>query len=216
MTIVSHAHGFAFLKTIKTGSTSVEVDLSRVAGPDAVVTPIRPAEEGHWPRNYLGPDGQAVFANHMHAARLREALGDRTFDGLFKFCVLREPVAKCLSHYHMKLRSPLHNDDGNWDRSWDAYVEQGQFPNDLNIFSAAGPGGRVALVDHFVAYETMARDLPPLMARLGVPGFALRARAKSAWSRDPVVQPADVTPAQRARIYAAYADMRRLSGLYGG
>ena len=59
-------------------------------------------------------------------------------------------------------------------------------------------------------------DLPALLAPLGVRGFALSARAKSAWSRDPVVRAEDVTPAERARIYAAFADTVRLSGLYGG
>jgi len=49
--IVSHEHRFVFLKTRKTAGTSVEVFLSPLAGPDAIVTPVAPAESGHLPRN---------------------------------------------------------------------------------------------------------------------------------------------------------------------
>ena len=36
--IVSHAHKFIYIKTYKTGSTSVEAALSGVCGPDDVIT----------------------------------------------------------------------------------------------------------------------------------------------------------------------------------
>ena len=53
--IVSHEHRFVFVKTRKTAGTSIEVFLSKLAGEDAIVSPIRPAIEGHRPRNYSPP-----------------------------------------------------------------------------------------------------------------------------------------------------------------
>ena len=50
--IVSFDHRFAFIKVKKTAGTSVELLLSQVAGPSAIVTPITPPEDGHEPRNY--------------------------------------------------------------------------------------------------------------------------------------------------------------------
>ena len=50
--IVSFEHRFAFIKVQKTAGTSVEVFLSQVAGPDAIVTLINPPEAGHEARNF--------------------------------------------------------------------------------------------------------------------------------------------------------------------
>src|SRR4051794_33418847 len=67
--IVSHQHRFIFVKTRKTAGTSVEVALSEVAGDDAIVTPIEPAEPGHEPRNWEGlfnpvPELVARYVRH--------------------------------------------------------------------------------------------------------------------------------------------------------
>lgn len=53
--ILSYAHRFIFLKVPKTAGTSVEIVLSQLAGPDAIVTPVHPPEAGHGPRNYRRP-----------------------------------------------------------------------------------------------------------------------------------------------------------------
>lgn len=43
--ILSHAHGFVFVKGRKVASTSIEIALSRICGPADVITPITPADE---------------------------------------------------------------------------------------------------------------------------------------------------------------------------
>lgn len=43
--ILSHTHRFIFIKTRKTGGTSVEIGLSRQAGPADIITPITPRDE---------------------------------------------------------------------------------------------------------------------------------------------------------------------------
>jgi len=71
--IVSFEHRFAFIKVQKTAGTSVEVFLSQVAGPDAIVTLINPPEAGHEARNFqtalVGESGVAVTAPAKPARR---------------------------------------------------------------------------------------------------------------------------------------------------
>ena len=42
--IASHQHRFIFLKTRKTAGTSVEIALSKVCGPDDIITEISPED----------------------------------------------------------------------------------------------------------------------------------------------------------------------------
>ena len=60
--IASHQHRFVFLKTRKTAGTSVEIALSKVCGPDDVITEISPEDEklrqaagGRAPQNFQSP-----------------------------------------------------------------------------------------------------------------------------------------------------------------
>ena len=94
--LISHRYKFLFIKTQKTGGTSLEVDLSKVMEDEDVVTPIIPPETGHRPRNFDG------FFNHIEARQVRSLLGRKRFNSYFKFCVEREPVDKCISHYSMQ------------------------------------------------------------------------------------------------------------------
>ena len=46
--IASHQHRFIFLKTRKTAGTSVEIALSKVCGPDDIITEISPEDQAAW------------------------------------------------------------------------------------------------------------------------------------------------------------------------
>ena len=75
--IASFRHGFVFIKTRKTGGTSVEIVLSSWCGPDDVVTPIEPEDEllraqyGGAPRNYL--DSRRLEDAYLEAIRSGDA-----------------------------------------------------------------------------------------------------------------------------------------------
>ena len=215
MTIVSHRHGFAFIKTHKTAGTSIEIDLAARLEHDAIVTPILPPVPGHEPRNHLGPDGQPKFRNHMTAAELRDALGADAFKQLHVFCVEREPVAKCLSHFHMLKVRVGPGGLSNADRealTWPGYLNAGNFPiDDWRYEDPEHPGA--LLVDQIIAYDELTHALPALMHHLGINDFKLTARAKSEYSRTPVIHPDQVTPEQRATIYARFERALALSGM---
>ena len=214
MAIISFQHNFIFIKTSKTAGTSIEVDLSPVAGDDAIVTPIIPAEPGHAPRNYLGPDETLLFYNHMPAIRIRELLGEARFASMFKFCIEREPIEKCISHYHMLRNSNVHNPDGTYQNSWDDYVQAGRFPIDIGKYTDPADGGqRQMIVDKVLRYDALPQALPRILSAQGVTGFSLRAQAKSGYSHNRHITPDSVTPAQRTIIYDAFRETLDLTGI---
>lgn len=211
MTLVSFRHKLIFIKTNKTAGTSIEVDLGRHLEAEAVVTPIFPPLPGHVARNYDVSGEEQGFFNHMPATRVRELIGARDFDRFTKFCVERDPISKCISHFHMLHNSPEHRQP--WAASWESYCAAGRFPVDAAKYHERRDGRPHLLVDHVLRYERLATDLPALLADHGIAGFSLRARAKSDYSRNVVVTPAQVTPDQRRKIAAAFAETLALTGL---
>ncbi len=214
MTVISFQHRFVFIKTQKTAGTSIEIDLAGHLGPDAVITAVEPAVKGHDPRNHIR-GGRALRA-HADIGEIREFLGADVLASMAILCVEREPVDKCLSHFHMKRNSPYHNPDGAYTRDWAEYCEEGAFPVDTARWAErdAQSGRWRRRADHVIAYERLETDLPALLAGLGVPDFRLTSRAKSGYRAPVLARAEDVTPAQRQRIYDAFADSRALTGLY--
>ena len=128
--IVSFEHEFAFLKVPKTAGTSVELYLEPQAGADAIVTRITPPEPGHEPRNSANTPrnvtrallaarsnrealqrtwttvrrGQNLFYNHMPARLVRERIGARQWDSLYRFCFDRNSWDKSISRYFWRTR----------------------------------------------------------------------------------------------------------------
>lgn len=203
--LLSHKYKFIFIKTAKTAGTSTEVDLSRSMGKGDVVTPIRPPVVGHEPRNYdlshaPNPQGQSEFCNHMSASLVRDIVGTEIFNSYFKFCVEREPVSKCISHYSMLKNSPDHS-AGNSDLSWDAYVERGGFPMDADKY--VDEEGHL-IVDRIVRYESLHDELVEISAKLGFPYSGIKTKAKSGFRE--ALEPTD---AQKERIYEAFAPSLR-------
>ncbi|WP_375257055.1 hypothetical protein [Citreimonas sp.] len=213
MALISHSRGFVFIKVPKTAGTSIEADLAPLMGPEDVVTPIIPTVPGHEPRNHLDANGKAAFFNHMPAKAIRDRIGAERFAAMTVFCVEREPVEKCISQYHMLQNSALHNEDGRNTMSWDEYCEVGNFPVSHGLYSEWRDGAPRLMADHVLRYDRLARDLPALLADLGLPGFRLTSRAKAEYSTRVLVRPQDVTPRQRRAIYDAFAQTLAVTGL---
>ncbi|MGJ3230742.1 MAG: hypothetical protein ACFE0P_02990 [Oceanicaulis sp.] len=204
MAIISHRYRFIFIKTQKTAGTAIEVTLSPLCGPDDVVTPIIPTEPGHTPRNYRHGDGD--FYNHMPASEIRDRIGVLDFNAYFKFCVERDPVEKCLSHYAMLKHSPHHVRLAGDVASWDRYVARGRFPIDRRIYT--GPDGSL-LVDRVLNYERLEQELHEVMDSLGVPWTGLKSNAKSGFRAGGVPRLEDVTEVQASAIRKAFDSFPR-------
>ena len=199
--IVSHAHQFIFLKTRKTGGTSVELALSTICGPDDVITWLGRDEklrEGRGPQNtepdrsalpldlrlrlMLGADERAigaVYANHMPARPARRLIGREAWDRYFKFSVERNPWDRQVSYYYYRCRDPETRPDfKTWltDPSWKARIDN---------FHIYGIDGAIA-VDQVLRYETLGADFAAAMARIGIasPPELPHAKAKARPKKD--------------------------------
>jgi len=132
--ILSHDWRFLFLKTRKTASTSVEIALSSICGPLDVITPIMAEDEavrfestGRTAQNHLlgrcppPPSGtrpaehfqqhasqyrfHARIVHHMPATRVRSVVGERIWNGSFRFTVERDPFEQLESQYFWRMQT---------------------------------------------------------------------------------------------------------------
>lgn len=214
MTIISFTHNFIFLKNVKTAGTSIEVDLSPLAGEDAVVTPIIPPENGHQPRNFTDPqNGTMLFRNHMSAQDIRRLIGPERFNAMYRFCVERDPIDKAISQFHMLRNSPVHNADQSYQKDFETFCQDGDFPVDLWRYSERIDGTHRLLVNRVLRYDRLAQELSDVMTNLGLTTFKLQARAKSSYARKTLIRRDEVTATQRQIILEAYAPTRAATGM---
>ena len=185
--IVSHRHQFIFIKTHKTAGSSVEVFLSRLAGDDAIVTPIEPPPAGHEPRNYLESSARSIlhdvgaglkhasvaryrknrdrgqrdrYWNHMGAAEIRRKLGRRRWDSYFKFTIERNPWEKTISQYYFGISSKT-----SQTTSFADFVMSGWLPTDFDHYSL---DRETLAVDAVMQYDRLRDDLSRVVRQLGI------------------------------------------------
>jgi hypothetical protein len=175
LVIVSHEHGFVFLKTRKTAGTSVEIALSRVCGEDDVITPVTDDDEalrraggGRGPQNYLDPPnlGRKAF-NHMPVSMVRTMMGRRRFESYFSFAIERNPWDAVVSLFHWRYRDA---EPGDRVQSFGAYVAS----EAVETFATKNQRiyrlkGEVA-VDRVLRYESLSDELAVVWKELELPG----------------------------------------------
>ena len=203
--LISHRYKFIFIKTVKTAGTSIEVELSKLLGDEDVVTQVGPSEPGHVPRNFV--INGIRMSPHSCATEVRQAVGSELFNSYTKFCVERESVDKCISHYSMLKNSPAHNTTGR-DLSWRRYMRKRQFPkNHRSYLSFTGH----CLVDHILRYENLDKEIADLLSRLGLRISGIRTRAKSG-HRDKSLTVENICERDRRIIYRAFRRTARHTG----
>ncbi len=212
MTIISFKYNFIFIKTVKTAGTSIESDLSQNVEDDAIVTPIYPTSALHTPRNWETEIGK--FYNHMSAAEIKKLLGSEVFEKMFKFCVERDPITKCISHFHMLRNSPIHNKDGKYNLSWEDYCQAGKFPIDINKYTVGNSGNRSLMVDKILRYENLEAELHQTLQECGLTNFKLKSTEKSEYSKNKLITIEEVLDSQRNLIDRAFAETREIAGFY--
>lgn len=177
--ILSHAHKFIFLKTKKTGGTSVEIALSAVCGPRDVITPVSADDEAlrgslGYPgaQNYrLSPPraiGQFLrcgrwlhYRRHMTAAEAMRLAGEQVWQDYFTFCFVRNPWQQALSQFHWLNRRGNRLD-------FDAYIRSGKLERLQAQTAALYRDGETILVDRVCRYEDFDAELEGISARLGL------------------------------------------------
>lgn len=189
--IISHRHGFVFLKTRKTAGTSIEIALSDLCGDEDVITPVADVDEayrfeqgirGH--QNCCKPGGSYKnsqdrsslrFYNHMPARKIQPLLEESAWSSYFKFCVVRNPYDKAVSRYfwHRKIHG------GSADLN--QYIAK-VAPVYLSDWSLYTLDGKIA-VDRVFRFENLAEDLAAVCSEIGLPKLQLP-RAKSSSRSD--------------------------------
>ena len=194
--IISHKHKFIFIKTTKTAGTSIEVNLNQFLGDTDIATPIFPSVEGHKPQNFKRGFLKKDFYNHIPAIEVKKIIGSDIFDSYFVFCVEREPVDKCISHYSMLRNSPDHNKNYH-DLTFDEYVERKIFPIDTKKY--IDKNGNM-LVNKILKYEHLYDELVEVSKLLGIK-INLVAKAKSGFREE-----IKVSKIQEEVIYEAFSE----------
>jgi hypothetical protein len=152
--------------------------------------------------------GAACWWNHMPAWLIREQLGDETWKGYFKFCVIRHPFEKAISaYYHSKRlttarrggRLELWNEDD--PQRFEAWLERSPPPADRDVFCI---DDRFAL-DDVIRYENLLPDIERVCDKLGVPWEPVRFPALKAGVRPPEAAAERMyTPRSRELVAKAY------------
>jgi hypothetical protein len=199
--IISHTHKFIFLKTKKTAGTSIELALSRLCGPDDIITPLTANDEalraggraaqnwrlhGWWNsprplwkrrfRKFTAAD--YGFYNHMLAKEARALLNDeRAWRSYFKFAFERNPWDRQVSFYHHRYRRkaipPPFPDFIHGDRR-----------ARLNNYEIYSINGDVA-VDFVGRFETLEEDFEHALKQVGLAWEGVLPRAKTTFRRNP-------------------------------
>ena len=196
--IVSHKHRFIFLKSHKTGGTSLELALSRICGEDDIITPLHEQHErerneigGLGPRNTDVPiyrhrledwnlirqgRGRRAFWEHVNAMEVRAWLPRSIWRNYHKVAVERNPWDRAISLYWWRLRD--HNDRPSM-LEFIQTVEQRAISN-LGFYAIDGE----VVVDHVLRYEQLADELARMCKRIGFDGTIELPHAKSSSRKD--------------------------------
>jgi hypothetical protein len=111
--LISHLYKFIYLKTVKTGGTSVEIYFEPYC-----VAPGTPAGDRHFREaessqfGVIAPRGDPIpndpiLHPHMSASRIREITGEALWNEYYKFSVVRNPFDKVVSQFWIVLFPPV-------------------------------------------------------------------------------------------------------------
>ncbi len=184
--IVSHRHKFIFMKTLKTASSSIEIALSDVLGPEDIITPTRHDLAGQraagWEARNYRIDHPAVpkrpllkrllrrperhyhpsvgFYEHMPAWRARLYLGEEIWNSYYKFSFERNPWDRQVSLYFYKTRNKKKRP------SFEEFMKNKKrvyiWNSDIYMID-----GKVSL-DFVGRYENLASDFSHVLATIGL------------------------------------------------
>ena len=163
--IVSHTYKFIFMRTEKTGGSSLSEALKKVIGGNSLVPSMaRPAwakfspiHHGALKRNI--PDWFG-FHPHATAKQARRVLGKKIFDNYFKFAVERNPWDRQISLY-MHREWKKNNENPNFDNDMGSFFYRATEYCKLNNWSIYSIGETVA-VDRVLRYENLNDELAVL------------------------------------------------------
>lgn len=223
--IASYSRNFIYIKTQKTGGTSLEIVLSRWCSGQDICTTISGEDEllrrayGSQPRNFSDPAGEAEFWKVLDTNDPREidklrrsgvlksdffnhmpasrvqALLPDLWEKAFKFAVERHPFDRAISAAFWF--SKREGENFRLEKAIDSAIANPTFPNHPLYME----NGRL-LVDRVFDYDTMWTQIEQLRQELGAPRTEDLPRAKGNYRKDRRLASEVLTPDQKRRIVA--------------
>jgi hypothetical protein len=195
--IVSHKHRFIFLKSRKTGGTSLELALSAICGETDIITSLHERHEverraigGLTPRNcdvalrrhrlqdwnlIRTGRGRRAFWEHVEAREAKAWLLGSVWREYYKFSIERNPWDRAISFYWWRSRAGETVSMLEFFRS----VSQNRISN-LGFYTIDDD----VTVDHVIRYERLEEETAALTERFGLDSPIVLPRAKSGARKD--------------------------------
>lgn len=183
--IISHRHKFIFIKPQKTAGTSVELLLSKVCGPDDIITPlgydpdpnVRKKHNAKSPQNYFRPkplknwelrEGYWLlrrgikpnnsYWEHLQADKIREYIGPKVWDNYLKISIVRNPWDHAVSWYNWQARFGY---EGTEKGKFDQYLRN-NYRSVWGFYSIKS----IYAIDYMIRFEQLGEDLEKLSVHL--------------------------------------------------
>ncbi|MCF8262159.1 MAG: sulfotransferase family protein [Melioribacteraceae bacterium] len=179
--LVSHKHKFIYTKTAKTGGTSIEYYFERFCLPDGEFTRSHERDEYESETGIVGFRGKLLpekvkWWNHMAAFQIKEQLGDEIWNSYFKFCSIRNPFERCISHYEYagknlerplseKIKRRFKNPFTSEEKRKFEYVLVHQPSIDRNKYLIDGE----FCLDDVIRYENLEAEIERICEKLSLP-----------------------------------------------
>ena len=165
--LISHRKKFIYTKTVKTAGTSVESYFEKYCMPEGEWEFAHLRDEHVSEAGIIGYRGfsrdQATWFNHMPARKIREKIGDATWNEYFKFCVIRDPFDKLVSRFYA-----WGTDSGKADVSIDTFrqwIRSESIVFDRNKYLI----DEEPCIDYFIRYENLAEGVAEVCRKLDIP-----------------------------------------------
>lgn len=213
--IISHKHKFIFLKTHKTGGTSLQIALSSKCGGEDVISRLHPDDNeelvkanGKGEQNTIVPlkyynkrdwfqfivrGRRQHYSEHIDVGYLKRWIGEDVWNTYYKFCFERNPFEKVLSYYYWRVRdSKITLDD---------FMEENLVQlSDVEIYTDR----RGIIADDIFLYEKMDDVISKLEKKLGFLIPLKKIKAKTGYRKERKSYEDEFTNEQLAKIAAAF------------
>lgn len=169
--IISLKHNYIYIRTRKTGSSTIESILRKNLGPDDIV--VKESLDTLTPILKPGvklPEDEGLIT-HVPISRVKPLIREDIWDRMFLFTSERHPYDKALSftHYRLELMGEIKRDrmlakhDG-FEGYLDRTVRRGKYSSFV-YYSIDGK----SVANDYIRLETMRDDMHRIGARIGVP-----------------------------------------------
>ena len=179
--IISYRHGFIFVRTRKTASSTIERTLRKVLGPDDMFVSHKNLVKGSEEEIVDGLPTANIFG-HMTLQEIRPLVSADFWQTAYKFTSERHPYEKAVSlaYYNYGRRDEKGRDTPEeFSEYLDKTVRRGSYRG----FDHYTIGGKVA-VDDFIRFERLDADMRRIGDRLGFAVPPELPQKKSAYRSD--------------------------------